>query len=447
MTRITRRLIAAIFILGFFCIGPLAIIYARGLRWQSSGAVLKPTGTLIVSSNPSRAQIVLNKQPMAYRTPSTITSLPAQRYAVELILSGYHIWKKNIFINNNEAVFLSKVRLIRNSLPILMSEKNGIPNEHRSARISFLTNKRASETFGLSLLFTDEQKIVPLEDINLSIQNPLFAWSDTRRWAAAADKEVIYIIDTQIGSVKKVNFNKQIMKLAWDNNSNNAIVFAADQNYYRVSNNSFNRLDVPPADRTEEIIDFWLSGSNWLEIRQLKQGGNSRLVIRDKNGSLLFKINLPANDKYEYLGGWENIIVLTTPAKTLYVFRYDSGSLINLLTEAKINNAYIDVNEGTLTYTTDFELWTYHPATNAHDLLTRINTQLDKVSLLNDGTHVIYTTNNEVWAIERDVRDMRNRWLLATFEKINNLSVSPDATSIYISGTIGTRAGLFNIAL
>ena len=93
------RLRVLLGLLTLFVVGILSLLvslYARGYRFDSQTLRFKPSGLLVVKSDPSGAQVFVNRE-LSTATDTTISLAPGT-YDVSIRKEGFHIWNKRLVI-------------------------------------------------------------------------------------------------------------------------------------------------------------------------------------------------------------------------------------------------------------------------------------------------------------------------------------------------------------
>ncbi len=91
-------LIATIMIVGLGSY--LLFLYARGYRIDGKDLTVKPSGLLIVKSNPEGAQVLINQEVKG--ATNINLSLPPESYDITIKKEGYSTWQKRITIKKEE---------------------------------------------------------------------------------------------------------------------------------------------------------------------------------------------------------------------------------------------------------------------------------------------------------------------------------------------------------
>lgn len=104
-----RFLIVGLGILIFLIITPLLVLFARGFKIDFKERRLIKTGTLVVTTEPEKADIFLNDK-FHDDTPSSIRFLLPGDYTVRLEKKGYQSWTKRLSIKSQFATWTNADR-------------------------------------------------------------------------------------------------------------------------------------------------------------------------------------------------------------------------------------------------------------------------------------------------------------------------------------------------
>lgn len=107
--------------ISFLIIAPLAILFARGLRFDFSQKKIIKTGALVVKTDPRGAEIILNGKKISNTTPMIKRLLLPKEYVLEIRKSGYQQWKKRITVFGQDVTYVpsyrEKIFLLRENEP------------------------------------------------------------------------------------------------------------------------------------------------------------------------------------------------------------------------------------------------------------------------------------------------------------------------------------------
>lgn len=128
-----RRVLPWIFIITFIAVAPALVFYTAGFRWNTKKGQVERYGTVIMNSNPTGANILIDGRLRDTTTPLTIKDMPAGVHELEMSLNGYHSWHKTLEVRPERVTFAHNVILWKISEPFLISTSStlllsAIPN-------------------------------------------------------------------------------------------------------------------------------------------------------------------------------------------------------------------------------------------------------------------------------------------------------------------------------
>src|SRR3989344_6033623 len=111
MTRKVRQCIFWIFFVAFITVSPLAVLYARGYRFDIAKKRFVATGAIFIKSAPSGAAIYVNglqrgvtASPLqdAFTKPGLVANIIPGEYDIRVEKAGYKPWVKKLFVRARE---------------------------------------------------------------------------------------------------------------------------------------------------------------------------------------------------------------------------------------------------------------------------------------------------------------------------------------------------------
>ncbi|MEW6610346.1 MAG: PEGA domain-containing protein [Patescibacteria group bacterium] len=111
MTRMTRRIITASFILVFLITAPLIILYASGYRYNRKRGTMQGTSAITISTKPKGARVSINGIAQNELTPFRITQLFPTTYHLKVEKQGYTSWETTVVVEPWKNKLYSSVRL------------------------------------------------------------------------------------------------------------------------------------------------------------------------------------------------------------------------------------------------------------------------------------------------------------------------------------------------
>lgn len=447
----TRRILFIFFILSFLTITPLVISYAAGYKFVLGKKVFQKTGMLILDTEPEGAKIYLNGKPEQnlfkkyfsdqenfITTPAKIKNLLPGEYEIKMEKDGYWPWEKKLEVKPGMAAFAEDIFLFKQDLPLLLA--SGIIQE--------------------TLLSPDKNKLAGLSEEKISIINletedikefsfkqektDSFFWSpDSKKILAGATVFNLEVLPKKIELETLIE--KSALKLKWRGNNEIAYIASAGKNIlsYNLETKTNNKLFSG-----EKIIDFLIKDNNLFIISQADK--TNTLSINEIDGSKNIRnIELPSFADFEFINPENNLINLyDKKQQTLYLINPFS----NFPLAETINNikyAYW-INDSKLLYGNNFEIWTMNfpgEQTRYKTLITRISSPINKIIWHPSNNYIIYSDDNDLYALELDDREKRNTTELTRLDNIAFPNLNRDGTALYFHAKIGNQEGLYKLAI
>jgi len=105
------------------------------------------------------------------------------------------------------------------------------------------------------------------------------------------------------------------------------------------------------------------------------------------------------------------------------------------------------LNDHTLLYATDFEIWLWDSRHQQAKLLTRVSQKISQVFWHPDNNYIIYSTDQGLYSLELDDRDRHQINQLAEVKNLQQTLLSQDGKIIYFYGQIGQQTGLWQLEI
>lgn len=229
----TRVIIALITLIVVFSFGSLAYYYANGYRFDGKNNTIKPTGLLVLKSDPDGAQIYIDNE-LKTATNSTISIEPGI-YDVRIEKEGYLPWNKKLTIE--KSIVTEEFAHLFKSAPSLTAitfggAVNPVPVSDMS-KISFYVPQQNSgngekqglwiyDMINLPLGFSQE----PRKIISYSLINPVWQFSPDDKQIMLESSKNYYLfessssydsiqnsfVSTKNLEILKENWNKEKIK-------------------------------------------------------------------------------------------------------------------------------------------------------------------------------------------------------------------------------------------
>lgn len=452
MKLLSRRLLALSFVLAFLVGAPLLIFYAVGYRYQWGKNNVVQTGTIVFSTIPRGATIILNGSPLDQKTPATLTGLTPGDYAIRLEKDGYLSWQKRLPLEGDRAVFVSSIRLFSKDNPTQSQQGDWrlLGASPTNAQALYVVTRDRKDEF--ILLDTNTRAEISLPAVTDDLNDSIVQWAPSEQQVSLLTKSHAWLLAFDTGRVIDLNQSARTVLRAihWGDNTLTPIIATDGSSLASIDPLNFSvqlAKPSPPLADGEIITDAWSDGSSIFTLRKSTDGPSSFVNTAAQNQTTT-RSSLPSAKAYRLIATIDDILVLMNESRVLGVYRRSASSLTPILGAEGVQHIDVDRAHRDIIFATTFEIWTYNVATAERVLLTRLATPVLAIrSLTAEASHVFYTTIDGLFAIERDGRDVRNVWKLIDGSDLGNAVVSGDGSKLWLVGQTQKSAGLFQRGL
>ncbi len=417
-------------------------LYASGYKFNISwplklNRVLQKTGMLAVATNPSQATIYLNDKAQKesiikfwktdYRvTPTKIKNLLPGEYELRLEEAGYWSYKQKIHIYSGETTFVEDVNLFRENIPLLI--------------LAAPENTLTLSPDNKYLYAAESKKIITLKT---EISRDLKVADKTSGVWLKSDKVLASgIIFDPIKAENDQNFANFIGAGAnnWLYDNNNGKL-------YFQNNNSINRFD-----ENSKTTTLLISGATYIDYLPKQNSlftitsGQNQVKLESyllKNLQLDSNWILPASGEYSFVKNiMSRLAIYDSRNRTLYLF--DEADLnAGPIVIRDIKN-WAMMNDNSLIYTNDFEIYIFNLTNSRVDLVTRRSEEINSIIWNNDGNYLIFSSPTTL-----NVLDFKNRnaTLLFRAEKISSPALDGKNDNLYFWAQVGQQTGIYKMLM
>lgn len=239
MERRTRRLLLLCFVGIFAAVAVILLLYARGFRVDLSTQRVFRTGSLVVSSEPTRALIFLNNQLIKQRTNGAIEFLSPGVYDVRIARNGYTSRTYSVTVRAGESTFLEDVELYDANLDrserVVSSDVSWMAQDPLERRLLFATSRNGStqlssintsrfgDTAVVSALATLPSESVQILSWDLRLSRVLLSY---------AHGPARVVVELNIDTGELINLSERFPDRAWSHvvfdDSSNPLLYALE---------------------------------------------------------------------------------------------------------------------------------------------------------------------------------------------------------------------------
>lgn len=391
---------------------------------------------LIVETKPTKAIIYLGGKPQKNPslnpwkqdyivTPAKIKNILPGEYELRLVVDGYWPFTQKININSGETTFVKDVNLFLENLPILVlsCSEDALTISGDNKYIYAQTAKK------LIILKTEANRTLAVPD------NSPATWLPNDKLLAAGT------IFNPAKEGSDINYAGLIGASA------DSWRFESETGYlYYQNKNTINQFK--PDNNSNSLL---LSGGNYIDYKPSK---NKLFVISKKDNQIILEESfstssnkeqwiLPTNGEYSFSENLADYLTIYDKKnQTLYLF--DSAKISDgPLTIKNIKNWAL-INNSSIIYTNDFEIYTFDFDSNRSTLVTRRSEEIKNIIWNANKNYLIFSGTNSL-----NVFDFKNynTTSLFTADKVNSPVFDEKNDTLYFWARIGQQEGIYKMVL
>ncbi|MDO8668770.1 MAG: PEGA domain-containing protein [Candidatus Buchananbacteria bacterium] len=427
-----RRLIYLFFITIFLIVTPLIILYTQGYRYNFKRGKVQKTGILIVSSIPKKADIYLNGKIIENdQTPTRIEKLLPADYEIKLSKEGYHDWTKKLQISENSTTFAEDVILWKNNLPIQLAARQIIDwlPAPDNKKIVFITEDR--KVISLDI---DTKEFNDIYQAGQYANPKILSWSNNGKKILIKSNNEYLIIEAERYYIKPTIISDNDYKLIkWDQNNDNLL--------YGLNNSGIWKIDL--FTRAKKLVfdkavdDFILNNDTIYYF--YKDIIYRQKLVESKNPEIIDGVKCQGCVFSNYI--FSKLILMNQESQELFII---DPELKNKTVKKEAEDISW-LNQDTLLFYNNWEIWIYESAKKEPELITRIGAGIGEALWHPEGRHIIFTSDDKIKIIELDNRELRNMIELFSGRQINNLSINDRGDNIYFSFIISDKENVMEL--
>ena len=397
-----RFLLIALGLMIFVVVSPVLILFARGYKINFKTWEIVKTGSLVIRTEPNRADIYLDDKIQESDTPATLRFLLPKDYNVTVSKDDYQSWTKRL---NIQEEIVTWANLNREYITLFL--KN--PQRENTK----LTQTVAQEPFHNRLVFVSDDKLYlvkteggDVEDIQENAN-----WLNNKNNAQLLSQENLYYL---LAMGRSLPFTPdEILNLKKIQAGDNRTVLLTGKTLTVLNRQNQITLMVP------NVIDFVLENNDlWLI-----ETSSLRLVNLNNNSPDLIRTALPLNNSGKLIRGDGRIFMIIS--NTLYVVSEKLDRIAD-----GVAQAYWDNNSKQLIYGNDHEIFIFNPTSFRSDLILRSSSTVSNAVLNGQTGYVFFTNEGKIKAVEIDGRDHRNIYTIT--DAGSGFAITKDGKKLFV---------------
>lgn len=438
MTLIYRRIIYVTFFLIFFIVTPLIILYTEGYRYNFEKGRIQKTGVLIISSIPQRANIYLNESLVKNKvTPAKIERVLPGDYEIRLEKEGYHPWRKRLPVYANITTFAEKIMLWKKNWPEMIYQA-GIDQWWPAGdqqKIAYATKE--NKIFFLNL---NNQKQTS-HQLPAESEIEIIGWSNTDKKLAVtitASREKYYLIfNWERPNLEPIKFpDHKYKSVKWDLKNDYLIYGLNEQGIWQLDLFTEKRTKIAAVTDTDDFII--IDGQIYLYQNQkiIKLPSDPQIT-----GQEIGRIRC---ENCHFINQWsEKLLLFDQKNQNLFFIDSQGRIPVSQVKAKKINW----LNQRTLIFYNDWEIWIYHLDRREPELITRLGQEITQAIWHPEGKHIIFSFADKIKIIELDNREMRNIIDLAETKNSDQLALDRRGYNLYFTDEINDATWILKLPL
>lgn len=441
MTTKVRAILYLLFLGGFFITAPILVFYTAGYRFHFPSQQVFQTGVLSISSIPKNAQIFIDDAEHEKTTPTLIDTVFPGEHTIRISKDGYASWEKTLPINEFSTTFIQNIVLfhLSESEKIQTGVFESVTPSPQGQYFVFIKKEEPWFEVWIHNLHDNQDSLIqrlPTNQLNQIEISWSFNDNNLIFHEYRSDGDKYSVINPHGEEQVDLNaFISDIKRVEWSETQTDHLLIEAGELLYEFSVSQ--KDNKPLALNTVAVLNkngkrFSINEGQQTELIQENDDGTEKTLAYLPTGSYLFKESLEP-------------FVLIQDRNTKRAFLIDGRGDDQpiLLNDVMIDTEWNPVAKNILLYATEFELHVYNTETHDDELITRLSKPVEAITWHPIGSNLLYASEGDIYAVELDRRDQRNRYLLSAFDSIDSLWVDKNGKSLYILGEKDEARGVF----
>lgn len=446
-----RRLLFYSFIFLFLIIAPFALLYATGRTINWSRFEIQKTGSIIIESEPDRADIFLNnKRPILFfnqifqknsvpRTNTKLSNLTPGNYLLRLELPGYLAWEKKTTIRANEVTHVGPIRLFKQTKPELQQTL-----ENKQEIITSPDGRTVISLLDQSLTTIQVPENNQTKLVVPAKKNPSVVWSNDQESFILNDTLVINRSGQLVANLKgELTFQPSFVR--WNADNHDSIYFIEKnrlEQFIFATKKSEVVMEISSLLKSGELLDYRPSeGHTYFTLRKKQE---SEIILLYSNSlTRQSSASLPVGT-YHFINDIKNkILLLETQKKNLYLIEQPLPLFFSpRVTLVAQNYSLGHWNKNSVLYVTPFEIRKWED--NQDKLIARLGEAVIGLELISKNNDILFATKKGLNILPIAEQAFNQTITLGEVEEISHLLIVNDNT-LYFIGQYNNQYGIYKL--
>jgi len=430
MNRLTRKIIAFVFIAIFVIGAPILIIYTAGYRYNYKKGSLEKSGALVIKTDPSRAEVFLNNKNINEKTPIRLNNVIPDDYNILLKKDGFYDWTKKLTVKSKETTFAEDVVLFKKSeaQKIIEQPVNWISFAPNNDYAVFCVTEFEQDY--LYLLNLKNQKTSLVYNNNQIFVNPEIIWAlDNSNFLFKTDSQLISFpafLPSRYQDLSSLTPAENLSNIKW--NPKNASEFFTLQNNsiikINVNQNNYEKFFIP--DKQIQIIDFLIKQEKIYIISKI----NSKVFLGQyelADKKLVKTLELNNENNYFSQNKTSLLFITDKQNSNFYIINPELDKI--LFQKNNIQNTDLNENQNLLLQT-NHELVILNFDNFQEKNITRYSSGLSFATWHKSPNYVFALQDGKISIIELDERDF-HYIITLPYQNISQFNLDNKAKNLY----------------
>jgi len=438
-----RKILFFLFVSGFIVFAPVVVLYTAGYRYSLQSGRFVQTGILSATSIPKDAGIFLDGERLKSKTPAIAKNILPGEHLVRIEKDGYLPWIKRLSFYSQVTTFIHKAVLFLDQPALQVhearaSESAAFPYGQKIAYAKQEGRGQEIWTFktdGTQTLIARIPLVSPAPKMHwsadgafLSLQTPLRNGFSTS------------LVDANSGEVIRLPSASE--KDGWWDASVGSRYYTSTA----LGVSQFTLASRTAATLPRNTLAATSDGASLFLLQRTPQGlALARYTVSDPLSTRVLT-HLPFG-AYRFQPAPPEYLLLeeTGRHRLLLISKSGEEAKIKLSVPALLWQWEPDGQR--LLYSDGFDLHLYRPDAESDTIITRQSKRITSLAWHPEGSAVIFTQEDGLFAIELDTRDLLNTIKLESGQGFASVLVDDKGKNAYFIGTIKGSSGLYRRAL
>jgi hypothetical protein len=402
-----RFMLVTLGVVVFVVATPILVFYARGYEIDWHNKQFVKTGTFVIKTLPTKADIYLNNKKLKGQAPQNVRFLLPGEYDVRIEKDGYQSWTKRLAIHPQ---FATWINLDRSFITLFL-----VSAEQQQAKLVTFSD-----------LSSDGGEIAYIQDDKLNLYNVENENVDTLGDATNFQFPYTFTHNTTWTNGHKTYnlFSNPAKNLELDPKNIKSIQTNGSDMVLLVSDQLVTVVDQKPVNIGQGVSASMIDGENvWYT-----QGTALKQYNLRTNQTTSSTITLPPYTTSQIVRGEGHTFLILD--KSLYVLNDTLEKIYD-----GVDTANYDVTSHLLLFANPNEILTYDPSNKNTQMVLRSISKISNPVINSYTGYIFFINENKIKAIELDGRDHRN---------VYNIVDLTSGDSKFALSNDGVRLSVFN---